>query len=210
MDPSCIFWARAVRGSFFYGTEGTELSLVLLTLSSLPSISPLRFCSSSIWFLLHKHSSFLDSKKMPSHKKFQAPRLLFSDTLKSTFFSVLAGMTGPKYISTAKKREAALSWDLNHWIVMSLSQRSCVPLLSGLCYSIKGESVNVNYCWFWCFKKIYPQLCWGGAETKCVQKTISSQLEVSLSKGSSRCEELGQSCRLFSPKLGVRRAPNTQ
>lgn len=87
MDPSCMFWARAVRGSFFCGTEGTELSLVLLTLFSFPSTSPLRFCCSSIWFLLHKHSSLLDSKKMPSHKKFQAPRLLFSDTLRSTFFS---------------------------------------------------------------------------------------------------------------------------
>lgn len=89
MDPSCMFWARAVRGSFFCGTEGTELSLVLLTLSSFPSTSPRRFCCSSIWFLLHKHSSFLDSKKMPSHKKFQAPRLLLSDTLRSTFFSAL-------------------------------------------------------------------------------------------------------------------------
>lgn len=36
---------------------------------------------------------------------------------------------------------------------MSLSQRSWVPLLPGLCYSVKGESVSVNYFCSWCFKK---------------------------------------------------------
>lgn len=160
MDPSCIFWARAVRGSFFCGTEGTVLSLVLLTLSSFPRTSPLRFCSSSMWFLLHTRSSFLDLKKMPSHKKFQSLRLLLSDTLKSIFFSVLAGVIGPKCISTTvKERETALSWDLSNQLATSLSQRSCVPLLSGLCYSKKGKNVNVNHFWFWCFKKTYLRLC---------------------------------------------------
>lgn len=77
---------------------------------------------------------------MPSHKKFQASRLLFSDTFKSNF-SVSDRMTGPKCISTTvKDEETALSWNVSNQLVIRLCRGSfSVPLFAGGLYSIKGE-----------------------------------------------------------------------
>lgn len=162
-DPSCIFWARAVRGSFFCGTEGTVLSLELLTLSSFPSTSPQDFSllpygfyythmQLILWLQENAKSQKVSSLKTPVLKYFENHILLS-----------LSWNDWPKmYLNYCQRQVNSFNLRFKQ-LACHLSLRRvsvCVPLLSGgLYYSIKRENLNVNYFCSNTLGKTYLWLC---------------------------------------------------